>query len=231
MKAQKLTPKRIIWPPRMTPKRKWALALLQKWADKRIELEYSARAGVTFTGTLSELSLDERRTSFLFRNDFGIHAVLSTDLYDQIEVNEIGDLPINVGFFRKGDFSDGFSVRPKDERAKSKRDLKRVYELFRHWERLNTMLMVSTGDGMRITVARGKVKELSDRFLFTIADTETVHLVAPDQSTFAHFEAEGDELTVMLYNEKSGMHFTVTNRVERPEDVINRFSALTTLIQ
>ncbi|QHN03421.1 hypothetical protein FTO74_08630 [Granulicella sp. WH15] len=231
MKAKKPTPKRIIWPPRMTPKRKRALALLQEWADKRIELEYSARAGVIFTGTLSELSLDERRTSFLFRNDFGVHAVLSTDLYDRIEVTEIGDLPINVGFFRQGDFSDGFSARPKDERAKPKRDLKRVCELFRHWERLDTMLMVNTGDGMRITVACGKVKELSDRFMFTIADTETIHLIAPDQSTSVHFESEGDEVSVMLYNDKSGMHFTVTNRLERPEDVINRFSALTTLIQ
>lgn len=75
---------------------------------------------------------------------------MSTDLYDRIEVTEIGDLPINVGFFREGDFSDGFSARPKDDRAKPKRDLKRVYELFRHWERLDTILMVNTGDGMRI---------------------------------------------------------------------------------
>jgi hypothetical protein len=231
MKAKKPTPKRIIWPPRLTLKRKRALAFLQEWADKRIELEYSARAGVTFTGRLSELRLDERRTSFLFTNDFGVHAVLSTDLYDRIEVTEIGSLPINVGFFREGAFSDGFSVKPKDERAKPKRDLKRVYELFRHWERLNTMLIVNTGDGMRINVARGKVKELSDRFMFTIAETETIHLVTPDRSTSVHLEGEGDEVTIMLYNDKSGMHFTVTNRLERPEDVINRFSALTRLIQ
>jgi len=177
------------------------------------------------------LRLDERRTSFLFRNDFGVHAVLSTDLYDRIEVAEIGNLPINVGFFRIDDFNDGFSVRPKHERAKANRDVERVYELFRRWERLDTILMVNSGDGMRITVARGKVKELSDRFMFSIADTETVHLVAPGQGTSVYIEAEGDEVTVMLYNEKSGMHFTVTNRVERPEDVINRFSALTTLIQ
>jgi len=231
MKAKKPTSNRITWPPRMTAKRKRALVLLQEWADKHIELDYSARSGVTFTGTLSELRLDERRTSFLFRNDFGVHAVLSTDLYDRIEVAEIGNLPINVGFFRIDDFNDGFSVRPKHERAKANRDVERVYELFRRWERLDTILMVNSGDGMRITVARGKVKELSDRFMFSIADTETVHLVAPGQGTSVYIEAEGDEVTVMLYNEKSGMHFTVTNRVERPEDVINRFSALTTLIQ
>jgi hypothetical protein len=231
MKAKKPTPKRIVWPPRMTPKRKRALALLQEWTDKGVELEYSAGSGVTFTGAISELSLDDRGTSFLFRNDFGIHALLSTDLYDRIEIAEIGDLPINVGFFRKGASSDGFSVRPKDERAKPEKDLQRVDELFRQWERHDTMLMINTGDGMRITVARGKVEELSDRFMFTIADTETIHLVAPNQSSFVHIEAKGDELTVMLYNEKSGLHFTVTNRVERPEDAINRFSALTTLVQ
>jgi hypothetical protein len=231
MKAKKPTPKRIIWPPRMTPKRKRALALLQEWADKGVELEYCPSAGVTFTGCISELSLDDRRTSFLFSNDFGVHAPLSTDLYDRIEVTQIGEHPINVCFFRKDDFSDGFSVRPKDERAKPKKDLPRVYELFRQWERHNTMLMVNTGDGMRITVARGTIKELSDRFMFTIADTETVHLVVPKQSSWIHFETKGDELTVMLFNEKSGLHFTVTNRVERPEDAINRFSALTTLVQ
>ena len=176
------------------------------------------------------MSLDERRTHRFFRNDYGNHAFLPTDVYDRIEIAEIGDLP-NVGFFRKGASGDGFSVRPKDERAKPKKNLQRVYELFRLWERLDTMLMVNTGDGMRITVGRGKVKELSDRFMFTIADTETVHLVVPDQSSFVHIEAEGDELTVMLFNKKSGLNFTVTNRVERPEDAINRFSALTTLIQ
>jgi hypothetical protein len=65
MKAKKSTPKQIVWPPRMMPKRKRALALLQEWADKRVELEYSVRAGVTFTGTISQLSFDKRRTSFL----------------------------------------------------------------------------------------------------------------------------------------------------------------------
>lgn len=231
MKAEKPAPKRIVWPPRMTPKRKRAVALLQEWAANNVELEYSPGAGATFTGTISELSLDERRTSFLFRNDFGVHAPLSTDVYDRIEIAEIGDLPIRVGFFRNGASGGGFSVTPKDERPKPKKKLQRVYELFRRWERLDTMLMVHTGDGMRITVARGKVKELSDRFMFTIADTETIHLVLPDRSTFIHIEAEGNELTVMLYNEKSGLHFAVTNRVEKPEDAINRFSALTTLIQ
>ncbi len=177
MKVKRPAPKRIVWPPRMTPKRRRALALLQEWADKGVELEYSARAGVTFIGTLSEISLDERRTSFLFRNDFGVHAVLSTDLYDRVEVNEIGNLPTNICFLRKGDSSYGFSIRPKDERAKPTRHLTRVYEIFRRWERLNTTLLVSTGDGMRITVARGKVTELSDRFMFTIADTETIHVL------------------------------------------------------
>jgi hypothetical protein len=38
MKAKKPTPKRIIWPPRMTPKRKRALALMQEWADKASSL-------------------------------------------------------------------------------------------------------------------------------------------------------------------------------------------------
>jgi hypothetical protein len=230
MKAKKATPKRIVWPPRMTPKRKRALALLQEWADKGVELEYSAGPAVTFTGAISEMSSDDRRTSFLFRNDFGVHVILPTDVYDRIEIAKIGDLPIRVGFFRDAS-GGGFSVTPKDERAKPTKELQRVYELFRQWERHDTMLMVNTGDGMRITVARGKVKELSDRFMFTIADTEAVHLVVPTQSSFVHIGAEGDEVTVMLYNEKSGLHFTVTNRADRPEDAINRFSALTTLIQ
>jgi hypothetical protein len=231
MKTKKSAPRQIVWPPRMTPKRKRALALLQEWADKGVELEFSPGAGVTFTGTISELRLEDRRTSFLFKNSFGVHAILSTDVYDRIEIAEIGNLPIRVGFFRKGISGDGFSITPQDERAKPKKDLQRVYELFRMWERHDTMLMVNTGDGMRITVARGKVKELSDRFMFTIADTETVHLVVPSQCSFVHIKAEGDELAVMLYNEKSGLHFAVTNRAERPEDAINRFSALTTLIQ
>jgi hypothetical protein len=230
MKTKKPKPRQIVWPPRMTPKRKRALALLQEWADKDVELEYSAGPGVTFTGTISALCLDDRRTSFLFKNTFGVHAVLPTDAYGRIEIAEIGDLPTRVGFFRDAS-GGGFSVTPKDERAKPKKDLQRAYELFRKWERCDTMLMVNTGDGMCITVARGKVKELSDRFMFTIADTETVHLVVPNQSSFVRIEAEGDELTVMLYNEMSGLHFTVTNRVERPEDAINRFSALTTLVQ
>jgi hypothetical protein len=230
MKAKKPTPKRIVWPPRMTPKRKRALALLREWADKGVELEYSAGPGVTFTGAIRELHLDDRRTSFLFNNNFGVHAVLPTDVYNRIEIAEIGDQPTRVGFFRDNS-GGGFSVTPKDERAKPTKDLQRVYELFRQWERHDTMLMVNTGDGMRITVARGKVKELSDRFMFTIADTETVHLVVPNQSSFVRIEAESDELTVMLYNERSGLHFTVTNRVERPEDAINRFSTLTTLVQ
>jgi len=231
MKAKRPNPKQIIWPPRMTPKRKRALALLQDWADKGVELEYSAGAGMTFTGAISQLSLDDRRTSFLFRNDFGGHAFLSTDLYDQIEIAEIGNLPIRVGFFRRGASGNGFSVTPKHKRARQNENLQRVCELFRQWERHDAMLMVNAGDGMRITVARGKVKELSDRFMFTIADTETIHLVVPGQSSLVHIETEGDELTVMLYNEKSGLHFTVTNRVERPEDAINRFSVLTTLVQ
>lgn len=231
MRSKKPTPKRIVWPPPMTPKRKRALALMQEWSDKGIELEYSPGAGVTFTGVISEMSSDDRRTSFLFRNEFGVHAILPTDVYDRIEIAKIGKLPVRVGFFRKGVSSGGFSMTPQDERAKPKRDLQRVYELFRLWERNDTMLMVNTGDGMRITVARGKVKELSDRFMFRIADTETVHLVVPTQSSFVHIGAEGDEVTVMLYNEKSGLHFTVTNRADRPEDAINRFSALTTLIQ
>ena len=231
MKASKPMPKPIVWPPRMTPKRKRALALLQGWADKEVEIEYSAGTGVTFTGFLSELSSENRRTSFLFRNDFGVHAYLPTDVYERIEIAEIGELPIRVGFFPNGISGGGFSVTPKDERVKPTSDIERVYELFRQWESRDMMLMVNTGDGMRITVARGKVKELSDRFMFTIADTETIHLVAPSQSSAVHFVAEGDELTVMLYNEKSGLHFTVTNRVEKPEDVINRFAALTDLIQ
>jgi hypothetical protein len=231
MKAEKPTPKRIVWPPRMTPKRKRAVALLQEWAAKNIELEYSAGVGATFTGTISELSLDERRTSFLFRNDFGVHAPLSTDVYNRIEIVEIGDLPIRVGFFRNGASGDDFSVTPKDVRSKPKKNFKEVYELFRRWERLDTMLMIHTGDAMRITVAPGKVKELSDRFMFTIADTETIHLVLPDQSSFIHIEAEDNKVTVMLYNERSGLHFAVTNRAERPEDAIRRFSTLTTLIQ
>jgi hypothetical protein len=196
-----------------------------------VELEYSAHAGVTFTGAISEMNIDDRRTTFLFSNNFGVHAPLSTDLYDRIEVTQIGEWPINVCFFRKDDFSDGFSLRPKDKRAKPKKDLQRVYELFRKWEHRDTMLMVKTGDGMRITVACGKVKELSDCFMFTIADTEAIHLVVPDHSSLVHIETKGDELTVMLYNEKSGLHFTVTNRVERPEDAINRFPALTKLVQ
>lgn len=232
MKVKKPTPKRIIWPPRMTSKRKRALALLREWSDKGIDIEYSAGAGMTITGTISELKiLDDRRTSFLFRNGFGIHALLSTDLYEQVEITELGDSPVRVGFFRKNASGDGFSIKPKDERAKPQKDLRAVYEIFRQWERLDTMLLVHTGDGMRITVARGKVKELSDRFIFTIADTETVHLVVPDRSTFVRIEADGDGRTVMLFNEKSGLHFSVTNRVERPEDVMNRFAALTTLIQ
>jgi hypothetical protein len=232
MTANKETVKRINWPPRMTVKRKRARALMQEWADKGVELDYSARAGVTFTGTISALNFDDRGTSFLFRNDFGVHAMLSTDLYDRIEITEIPSLPINVGFYRKDDpFGDGFSIRPSDERARPKKDLQKVYELFRQWERLDTMLMVNTGDGMRITVARGKVKELSDRFMFTIADTQTVHLVVPDGCTWAHIEAKGDQLTVMLYNDKSGLHLAVTNGLESPEDVINRFVAQTTRLQ
>jgi hypothetical protein len=234
MKTKKPTPRQIVWPPRMTPKRKRALALLQEWADKGVELEYSSGPDVTFTGTLSELRdelfLHDRRTSFLFQNNFGVHAVLSTDVYNRIEIAEIGDQPTRVGFFRDIS-SGGFSVIPKVEQAKPKKDLQRVYDLFRQWERCDTMLMVNTGDGMRITAARGKVKELSDRFMFSIANTETVHMIVPDQSSHIYIKAEDDELTVMLYNEKSGLHFTVTNRIERPEDVINRFSALTTLIQ
>lgn len=231
MKPGKPKSKRIVWPPRMTPKRKQALDFLRDWADKEIEIEYSAGTGVTFTGFISELSSEDRRTSFVFRNDFGVHAYLPTDLYERIEIAEIGELPIRVGFFRNDISGGGFSITPKNERAKPKTDLQRVYELFRQWERHDTMLMVNTGDGMRITVARGKVKELSDRFMFTIADTETVHLVAPSKSSFVHFVAEGDEVTVMLCNEKSGLNFTVTNRIERPEDAINRFAALTDLIQ
>jgi hypothetical protein len=231
MKAKKTAPKRIVWPPRMTPKRKRAVGLLQEWADKNVEVEYSAGPGAKFTGTISEMHSDERRTSFLFRNDFGVNAPLSTDLYDRIEIAEISDTLTNVGFFRNDAFDGGFSVSRKDDRGKQEKNVERVFELFRRWERLETMLMVHTGDGMRITVARGKVKELSDTFLFTIADTETIHLVVPGRSSSIYIDAKGNELTVLLHNEKSGLHFSVTNRLENPEDAINRLWALTTLVQ
>lgn len=121
MKTKKPKPRQIVWPPRMTPKRKRALALLQEWADKDVELEYSAGPGVTFTGTISELCLDDRRTSFLFKNTFGVHAVLPTDAYGRIEIAEIGDLPTRVGFFR-----DASGVAFQSRRRTSEQSRRRI---------------------------------------------------------------------------------------------------------
>lgn len=215
----------------MTPKRKRALSYLQEWAEQQIDVEYSSGSGVIIAGTVNTLDLDDRHASFLFRNDFGIHSILSTDLFEQVEITEIGTLPVRVGFYRKDASAEGFSIAPKHEASTPRRDIARVHEIFRGWEKLDQLLMMNTGNGMQSTLARCKVKEVSGQYIFTIAETETVQLVSPERSTAIQIEEDHGVTTLTLFDQRSGSYFTVSSRLEKLEDVIDRFGAMTTCIQ
>lgn len=169
---------------------------------------------------------------YVFSNDYGVHSHLITGLYEAVEVNEIGTLPVSVVFSRTGPLGESFSLTPKRVHSSFETDVQKVVTIFQQWEKLGSVLKAYEGDPMRSTISQSTVKELrSGSFMFTIAETETIHIVTPARSSSIHVAVERDRAVVTLFNAKFGCVFGVTDGGETAEDVIDRFAMQTTRLQ
>jgi hypothetical protein len=220
------------WPPRRTPKRKRALGLLQQWADERTVVEYYPIAGLIVTGTISALNLDDGGKSFLFRNDSGIRALLHTDSYETVDIDDIPDVLLSVRFSSSGPIHEGFTLRPVTRVTPSPRDLELVNEKFRQWERLDVQLQIHLGNSMYVSASCGKVKELSlGRFSLIAASAKTIHILSPQNCTAVFLNEKNGRTSVTFFHARSDLTLIVTDGMESAEEIMSRLNMQTTLLQ
>lgn len=214
-----------------TRARKKAVVLLSEWADQMLDIELGS-AGVQFIGTIHQLKIAPGIDDFIFRSHFGVRAMISPIIYDDITFDKIPHRSTRL-FLRNKRIggreivlSRAMTTRP------SERQIEEVYDRFRLWIKLNAELCLTVGDSLR---SRASICTISEpnagAFFFTNLRAATIDTLAPQQSELIKITSSNDRTTIDMYNRTTNTFVSVTDRMEPPERTFERFAAFTQTVQ
>ena len=110
-------------------------------------------------------------------------------------------------------------------------DPRRVNEQLRVWTKLKTVLGMHFGDSIRLAAHRGTVTEpVPGTFLFQAHDAGTLHIIHPERSHSLELEKRGDRVVIWMYSRMTNTYLMMSDTLEAPEAIFERFTAHTKLI-
>jgi hypothetical protein len=210
---------------------KKAIVLLDEWIKSGHEIEMNAGDGIVFTGHLDRLNTSLGSDSFLFKTPYGVHCLIFPTLYDNITVDNVGLLAPTVHLEDSKDRIRRATFRMRKEWVTNEQ-VNQVRERFRTWAKVRTNLRVMAGNALHAVVFDATVHEGPEgMFSFVPQSDGTTHVVDPSKSAMVDYETIGISTVIKLFSLISRMSFVVTDALETPEQAIERFVAVTKLIQ
>jgi hypothetical protein len=205
------------------------VAILKDWALRKVEIELIVPLGATaliHVGHVVQLNWSEQIEDFMFIGPSRMHAVLVPAIWRKSRVEKVEGLHTALHLETKKSAHE-LTLREVFARAKENPKLDDAMNQLRTWQKLRCDLIVLLNQGKTGIFFIGNVVELSPSIFTLVAPDNKLQLLV-DLKHFTNMRLEiTDRDTVLDLVTRDGECLMISDRTTNPEDIFQRFNALT----